>query len=211
MHELEKRAMDFAFERHAGQKYGDLPYSEHLKDVRNIINKIWPESFVWRNVNFEEEPHCDFGLMARIVAWLHDVVEDTNTSLYEVRKLFCDQKVSWSSKEDLFGQYISNAVAMLTDRPGKNRKERKLKTYFDLARHDNEDPDTYLPHVVKIADRLANVESCISTDCDKLKMYKQEHGMFILACYRKKNPINEMHEAMDRLDYLLGFPKMERW
>lgn len=196
MHELEQKARDFAIERHGDQMYGTLPYLSHLEDVHRIVSKYFPPL----NEDKTANPEFHFELCCRITAWLHDVVEDTETSIEEINKLF--------------GKTVANSVSMITDKPGKNRKERKLKTYYKLARVYPLEGDfcqrlLFIPHIVKIADRLANVEACVSNDNqDLLSMYKKEHEMFILACYRNEYPIEEMEEAMEQLNDLLGFPKL---
>ncbi|RQP25373.1 HD domain-containing protein [Piscinibacter terrae] len=109
-----------------------------------------------------------YGEVAVAVAYLHDVVEDTTVGLAEV--------------EDQFGKAVAACVALLTDEPGANRKERKTKTCAKLAqvRADNE-----VALVVKAADRLANVRACV-TDGKKglLSVYQGEHAAFRLAAFR---------------------------
>lgn len=201
MHHLEAQARDFAIERHGSQKYGNLPYASHLADVRRIVTENFGED-INKNFKGEEVPERCWRLQARMTAWLHDVVEDTETTLEEV--------------ERLFGKVVAQSVAMVTDEDGKNRKERKLKTFFKLARVGDDSNEyyveDYIPIIVKIADRLANVESCVLNGCDdKLSMYRKEHGMFAIACCRKFHPITEMESVLDRLDELLGTTKLPRW
>ena len=60
----------------------------------------------------------DFGEPAQVVGYLHDVVEDTPTTSDDI--------------EQVFGEFVSQCVAIVTDEPGKNRKERKTKTYAKM-------------------------------------------------------------------------------
>lgn len=61
-----------------------------------------------------------YGLTAQVIGYLHDVVEDTGATIAEVPSRFGDE--------------VAACVALLTDEPGANRKERKSKTYAKLAK-----------------------------------------------------------------------------
>lgn len=71
---LADKARQFAIERHQDQTYGNnLPYEWHLEKVASLAERLgYPEPIL-------------------AAAWLHDVVEDTPTSLDEVRALFGDK------------------------------------------------------------------------------------------------------------------------
>lgn len=142
-----ENARKFAIEAHGDQKYGDKPYIHHLESVVAIL-----------------EPH---GEEAKIIGYLHDVVEDTKVTVEEIEKLF--------------GRFVAQCVGILSDEPGKNRKERKTKTYEKMSKVTGKET---LALVVKAADRLANIEACIK-DGNKslLDMYKKEHKHFHDAIY----------------------------
>lgn len=109
-----------------------------------------------------------YGEMARKVAYLHDTVEDTSVALDEVRAKF--------------GDLVADCVALLTDEPGANRKERKAKTYAKLAEVHGE---LELALIVKAADRLANVKACIEDGHQRLlEVYRSEHPAFKQAARR---------------------------
>jgi (p)ppGpp synthase/HD superfamily hydrolase len=57
-----------ACQAHAGQRYGDAPYSDHLEAVVALL-----------------EP---YGETAATLGWLHDIVEDTPVSLAEIAERF---------------------------------------------------------------------------------------------------------------------------
>lgn len=61
MSELISRAIEFALEAHAGQKYGDLPFWIHPAHAAEVA----------------EEHGLD--VLATAAVWLHDVLEDTET------------------------------------------------------------------------------------------------------------------------------------
>ena len=143
-----EKARTFAVKCHGDQMYGDKPYSVHLDEVADIA--------------------AEFGPDAAVISYLHDVVEDTDTSLNEI--------------QSEFGDYIAECVAIVTDEPGQNRKERKAATYKKMAkvfgRHE-------LALVVKAADRLANLRNCVSQKNTRLlAVYKDEHETFKSAAYR---------------------------
>jgi (p)ppGpp synthase/HD superfamily hydrolase len=108
----------------------------------------------------------EFGPVYQAAAYLHDILEDTKVTSDEIRKEFGDD--------------ITEAVILLTDEPGRNRKERKAKTNQKLAATDNK-----VALVVKAADRLANMEeSAKDPSSGKLDMYIKEYNDFAKAVYR---------------------------
>ncbi len=145
---LVDRAREFAIEAHGDQRYGSHPYSVHLDAVAELAE--------------------EYGEEAQVVAYLHDVVEDTPVGLDAIA--------------DAFGRRIADCVAILTDAPGSDRKERKRKTYDRMARVTG---DLELALVVKAADRLANMRACVADGDERLAVYKQEHPRFQEAAYRR--------------------------
>jgi len=124
---------------------------------------------------------ASFGEEAQVIGYLHDVVEDTEISLEEITIEFSD--------------FISQCVGILTDEPGDNRKERKAKTYAKMA---NVSGELELALIVKVADRLANIEQCLSEDnTSKLSMYYSEHMVFKKSVYRT-NLCDELWDSIDR-------------
>ena len=109
-----------------------------------------------------------YGSEAETVAYLHDTAEDTLTTLEEIGQLF--------------GPRIAACVALLTDEPGTNRKERKATTYAKLAKVHGPNE---LALVVKVADRLANVRACVMDHKrDLWELYLSEHQVFRKSAYR---------------------------
>jgi (p)ppGpp synthase/HD superfamily hydrolase len=93
----------------------------------------------------------------RAAAWLHDTVEDTALSLEEVAREVGDE--------------VAAIVAAVTDEPGPNRKARKALTLEKLSRA------SAAARGVKLADRIANVESCVRDGRDDLlAMYRGEQA-----------------------------------
>ena len=91
--------------------------------------------------------------------FLHDVIEDTA-----------------ATKEDLvehFGQRVADLVDAVTDGEGKNRAERKERPYRLI-------PTVPGALTVKLADRAANIISCLESNPGLLKMYRKEHLTFAI-------------------------------
>lgn len=131
-----KRAEEFATAAHGNQKYGAHPYTYHLKAVAEVC----------RRSNLPE--------IVQVGAWLHDVVEDTETHANTVCAVF--------------GYEVATLVFSVTDGEGANRKERKANTYPKILSH---------PHGVflKLADRIANLEACSTAKEQELfEMYCKE-------------------------------------
>ena len=112
MSALTFKAYEFAISAHRGQKYGDKPYSWHISNVSKRL-----------------EPDDEVG---SAVAYLHDVVEDTQFTIDDLKKQF--------------GSVIVNAVDAITRRDGEK--------YFDYIRRLSSNP---IAKRVKIADLQENL------------------------------------------------------
>ncbi len=64
------RAEDFAIQAHADQRYGDLPYSAHLRAVVGVLQEFG-----------YHEPWTE-------AAWLHDTLEDTPVTREQLATTF---------------------------------------------------------------------------------------------------------------------------
>lgn len=97
-------------------------------------------------------------------AYLHDVIEDTDATYEEIVLLF--------------GEEVADIVSRLTDKPGKNRLERHLNTYYILRRNPS-------AVKVKLADRISNMERSIGNEF--AKTYMREYTAFKFALYDGNN------------------------
>lgn len=110
-----------------------------------------------------------YGEEAQVIGYLHDVVEDTDVAIKQIA--------------EEFSEFIANAVAIVTDEPGENRRERKRKTYTKMSRVEKE---LEIALLVKVADRLANVRAGVHfNESKKLQMYRNEHTTFKQSVYRE--------------------------
>lgn len=161
--DLASKAMRFAEIRHAGQKYGLLDYCDaHLAKVALCATVFAP---------------ADVNLTA--AAWLHDVVEDTPTTLDEIR--------------ETFGEDVANLVWAVTSAPGENRKERNAATYPKIREAGAR------AVALKLCDRIVNVESCWLNRDAKLFMYKREHRDFRHALFREEDGLHALWDPLDRM------------
>ena len=62
-----------AFTYHKDQKYGDKPYIYHLDNVYKLVNTYCSNMYNYNN--------------CLVIAWLHDILEDTHISACELRVL----------------------------------------------------------------------------------------------------------------------------
>lgn len=133
------KAREFAVKAHGGQRYGDRPYVEHLAEVVAVLT--------------------DFEYKAQYLCagWLHDVVEDTPTTLGEI--------------ERNFGAEVARLVDAVSG--GGDRESHVASIYEKIAAY----PDAA---IVKLADRIANVEACALGD-KHAKRYAREHNGFAAA------------------------------
>jgi (p)ppGpp synthase/HD superfamily hydrolase len=127
----------FAVVKHGNQTYsGCLPYSHHLAAVEAVLRRFGVD--------------MQYFLEA---AWLHDVVEDTNTKLKEIY--------------EFFGPEVADLVGAVTNEPGANRKIRGMLTYPKIRAVKGATR-------LKLADRIANVEQ----GGKLVDMYRKEYEDF---------------------------------
>jgi (p)ppGpp synthase/HD superfamily hydrolase len=123
--------------------------------------------------SIETDPYLMIG------AWLHDSIEDTDLTKHEV--------------EAEFGSDVADIVWRVTDEAGGNRKERKARTYPKTR--ESEDAI-----ILKLADRIANVESSLVTGGDLLHMYRKEHAYFTESL----RPFSTKEKALEMWAHLNG-------
>lgn len=133
-----QRAKEFAIKAHGNQKYGKMPYEYHLQQV---VSKLihWQDLGQW-----EVTDEC------LAVAWLHDVLEDTETSLTDL--------------EQHFGDEVGYQVLMLSkDAPSS------YDVYIRLIKKEG------VAKLVKMADTLCNLEaSILSGERKRINKYSKQ-------------------------------------
>jgi len=133
-------AKRFAGVMHFRQAYGTHPYTYHLQQVEMITNR-----FGFNDIKLQ------------ICAWLHDIIEDTDISYYQL--------------ENDFGKEIADIVYAVTNEMGRNRRERYAKTYPKIRANKN-------ALIIKLADRIANIEFSKGSNTSFVEMYKKEWNDF---------------------------------
>lgn len=143
MQSLEEQARRYATEVHAAagqrRKYTDEPYIVHPAAVVELV----------RSVTGNEH------MLA--AAWLHDTVEDTGTTLEDIRQQF--------------GPDVAELVAMLTDKKqpqAKNRTARKVAHFRHTA---SAAPDA---QTIKLADIIDNTRAIVQYDPHFARIYLVE-------------------------------------
>lgn len=127
--------------------------------VRHVVD-------VLQNYNPTEAEVC--------AAYLHDSIEDTPATYEEIVLLF--------------GEEIADIVSRVTDKPGKNRLERHLNTYYILRRNPS-------AIKVKLADRISNMSRSLGLEYEK--MYAKEYIVFKFALYDGSH--QEMWAELDKI------------
>lgn len=114
------------------------------------------------------EVGSQFGEKIEAACWLHDILED------------CPHIDARRDILPLVGPEVHAIVQAVTDEPGKNRKERKAKTYPKIAANQD-------AVIVKLCDRFCNVRYSKANGDPEFKMYQKEHDDFYDALY-EDNP-----------------------
>lgn len=135
---MTNKARDFAIKWHGDQMYGDKPYVYHLDQVAENICKCgygsWEDEYV--------------------VAYLHDILEDTICQYVEVYKEF--------------GQSVAEAVVAI----GKIKGEPYEDYIWRVKQNE-------IAWTVKIADTKANLRQSI-LDNDKNRIVKYAKQLILL-------------------------------
>lgn len=159
---------EMAIEAHGDQQYGTEPYQVHLDEVAEIV-----QPYGWDYVK---------------LAYCHDLLEDVPKSDEDHR--YWESRILGMTDPDFLADCL-----LLKDEPGKNRKERKAKTY---AKMRDADPEQHRALVVKMADRFGNARASDQNNPKLVVMYQKEHPAFQAAVYRP-GLATELVKALDDL------------
>lgn len=149
MSPLVRKAKEIALRAHADQKYGHCPYVVHLEKVQEILREFGYDAVV--------APARSFAEAVCAAGWVHDVLEDTD--------------FSWEVIRQELGEEVFDIAWRVTDEPGQTRDERKQKTYPKIRGHQG-------ATIVKLADRIANLESGLEARNRHLEKYLRESAGF---------------------------------
>lgn len=175
-------AMNLAAQIHKDQLYGNepvqFPYLYHLDATTKVLYAVLPTSY----------PNKTDLLIA---GWLHDSLEDHS------------DKITYDDIKEKFGQLVADIVKSVTKEKYNcgeivSKKERLERLYQKLLNNDN-------AIIVKLADRIANVEFCITMASIKqpnlYDMYSEEYDNFREALYNKNSaePVQKLWNHLDNL------------
>lgn len=138
MEGLVLRASAFAKERHAGQfrRDGVTPYFEHCEKVASLVDTPF----------------------RKVVAYLHDLVEDNRATYEEVLQLV---------EDPFFGNKVVDCLQLLTHVRGVVTYEE----YINNFHYVNRDEVYYVALSVKVADIVANLSD--SPTLSQIKKYNK--------------------------------------
>ena len=165
--DLIKHAEEFAGKKHKGQfrKNKSEPYVNHPLRVGELVRK------------FKKSHKIEELVSAGI---LHDTLEDTNTTLEELR--------------ENFGELIASIVFELTSNPLEIEKLGKTKYLSDKLSSNEKVSNWAL--VIKLADRLDNVSDLVNcSDENFVKRYKDETKE-ILKNLEQKRTLSRTHRKL---------------
>ena len=176
--DLVKRAREFAFKKHEGQKRKDgTPYINHPLRVADIVLK------------FKKSHKIDELIAA---ALLHDTLEDTDTGVYEL--------------SDNFGYLVALLVVELTTDRFCCSEVGKAKYLANKLSCEKSLGNWSL--VIKLADRLDNVSDLENSNREFALKYKKEtlEILDILEVKRKltkthKRLVEEIRGKLESLDF----------
>ena len=156
-----EQVLEFAYEKHKDQKrkYTNEPYINHPINVAMIIE----EAFSHTSELYMYSDKLPIRINTVIGAWLHDVVEDTNTSFVEI--------------EEKFGIHIRNILYYVTNISKPTDGNRKIRKKIDMA-HNLKGPVESI--MIKLADIIDNCNGIMKRDPSFGKKYLIEKQQFLL-------------------------------
>lgn len=160
--ELVSRARELAMRAHSTQfrKYTNEPYFVHLQSVANIVNEVTGDAVMIA------------------AAYLHDVLEDTPTTLTEV--------------EQAIGMIGATYVEWLTDTEHHlgNRKTRKEMDRIRLAQ------SPYEVQTIKMADLIDNASTIVQYDPKFARQYLREKEALLAVLTKADGKLREQAHDM---------------
>ena len=113
-----------------------------------------------------------------ISGYLHDTLEDTSISYNDIKKQF--------------GLDVAEIVYAVTDELGRNRKERKSKTYPKIKANPR-------AIIIKLADRIANLRNSLKMKPEMAEMYSKEYEEFSKSLYEESCETQPMWDELDNI------------
>jgi (p)ppGpp synthase/HD superfamily hydrolase len=167
-----------------------LPYEFHLRMVAQVAKNFdyllddtvdYITNKKREELEFNNEDFFSIKDVCQIAVWGHDLIEDTRTSYNDVKYYL--------------GKEAADIIYAVTNKKGKNRKERANEKYYEGIRNT---PGAVF---VKLCDRIANVQYSKMTKSRVFEMYKKENIDFInqLGYNDSDNPYHKMFKYLNDL------------
>jgi (p)ppGpp synthase/HD superfamily hydrolase len=145
-----EKAVEIAIEAHKDQMYGNLPYLYHLVEVDNLVTNVYARPYMDYCEQFAVIPGDEMDNL-RAVAFLHDVLEDTDMDTGDLFQAGIDIEVI-------------EAVCALTKRQGQSYEDY-IATVLDNP----------LATKVKLCDTSANLmNSCKEGNTKRINKYTKQ-------------------------------------
>ncbi len=161
------KAQKFACKKHKNQKRKDgiTPFSDHLEGVVNRLKNLGISN---------QDVLC--------AAWLHDTIEDTDTSFDEIN--------------EIFGNTISVLVLSLTKDSELSKKERETQYIQQLK------DSTLQAKIIKFCDISANLKDIANAPISKTQKNKQIKKLFHYLRVIKKE-LSEIKSEYPKMQELI--------
>ena len=167
MDSISKKALEFAKTKHQGQKRKDgSPYINHPMKVANFV-----DYYFYDDIRLDE---------LKAIAYLHDTLEDTNTTYEEL--------------VSNFGFFISSTVKELTNDDNKKKALTK-KVYLSYKMCNMSD----YALSIKLIDRLSNVEDLKNVDINFRIKYTKETIYILKYLLNNKELLHVQKEIIDEI------------
>jgi len=169
MEKLVTIAKEFAYQKHSPIVWkttaGPFPQTNHLEEIVDLVEKAGGD---------------DIEIAA---AWLHDSVEDTDTTLEEIRSL-CGEAVARIVEELTDAEEIKH----LSTQERKSKQAERVLTESNSAKK------------IKLADQISNVRIIteypeISWTLEKRRAYVQGAKQIANACNGVSSMLDELFEG----------------
>ena len=146
--------------------YVTLNYASNLHADRNLLYDDEPYKVHLTAVYAVLEPFFIDNYLVMQAALCHDLLEDTG--------------ITYNDLKAAVGAEVADVVYDVTNELGKNRQERAERTYPKIAANP-------LAVIVKVADRIANMNHSKITGSTMFNKYCAEYSKFRSSLYNVKH------------------------
>lgn len=175
------------YKRHdvyCNQKYGDKPYSYHLRTVvENACIYICCNNAT-SAISFNDM------MILKVSAAAHDAIEDARLTYNDLIAMIESHYINKSILDKDFSHKVADIVYAVTDEKGKNRKERHSEKYWEGI------INTPGAAFIKCCDRLSNLQESLKDSSKMSIVYKKEYEEFINNIKKSVDYKNDMLDCI---------------